>query len=232
MTRAAPESRGSSENRGQTPISRTDPGSPRSFPAPASPLCRSFAPACAADARVLVLGSMPGAASLAAAEYYAHPRNAFWPIMGALFGTGPELPYRERLQGLNAAGVALWDVIASCARAGSLDSAITPASVVANDFAQLFRDCPRIGHVFFNGAAAEAAFHRHVRGRVALPALHFTRLPSTSPAHAARNFAAKLEAWQAVKAAAAAVERAIGPARAARHASATLTDRPSATQAL
>lgn len=150
---------------------------------------------------MLVLGSMPGEASLAAAEYYAHPRNAFWPIMGALFGAGPELPYPVRLQGLTTAGVALWDVIGTCVRAGSLDSAIDPASIESNDFAGLFAACPHIRHVFFNGAAAEAAFRRHVRGQIALPALHFTRLPSTSPAHAARNFDAKLAAWQAVKAA-------------------------------
>lgn len=148
---------------------------------------------------MLVLGSMPGEASLAAAEYYAHPRNAFWPIMGALFGAGPALPYPARLQRLEAAGVALWDVIAACERAGSLDSAITPASIEANDFARLFRDCPHIRHVFFNGAAAETAFRRHVRGRIALPALSFTRLPSTSPAHAARKLEAKLAAWQAVQ---------------------------------
>lgn len=150
---------------------------------------------------MLVLGSMPGAASLAAAEYYAHPRNAFWPIMGALFGAGPTLPYPERLRRLNAAGVALWDVIGTCSREGSLDSAIDPDSIEANDFASLFRDCPHIRHVFFNGAAAETAFRRHVCGRSALPALHFTRLPSTSPAHAARDFDAKLAAWQAVHAA-------------------------------
>lgn len=148
---------------------------------------------------MLVLGSMPGEASLAAAEYYAHPRNAFWPIMGALFGAGPELPYPERLQRLEAVGVALWDVIAACERAGSLDSAITPASIEANDFVRLFRDCPQIRHVFFNGAAAETAFRRHVRGRIALPALSFTRLPSTSPAHAARKLEAKLAAWQVVQ---------------------------------
>ena len=150
---------------------------------------------------MLVLGSMPGEASLAAAQYYAHPRNAFWPIMGALFGAGPELPYPARLQRLEAAGVALWDVIGACERAGSLDSAIAPASIEANDFARLFRDCRHIRHVFFNGAAAETAFRRHVRGRIVLPALSFTRLPSTSPAHAARNFEAKLAAWQAVQAA-------------------------------
>ncbi len=172
--------------------------------AAAASRCRSFPPACATDARVLVLGSMPGAASLTAAQYYAHPRNAFWPIMGALFGAGPELPYAARLQRLNAAGVALWDVIAACERAGSLDSAIAPDSVEANDFARLFHACPHIEQVFFNGSAAETAFRRHVRGRIALPSLHFTRLPSTSPAHAARGFEAKLAAWQVVKEAAAA----------------------------
>jgi hypoxanthine-DNA glycosylase len=164
----------------------------------------SFAAAARADARVLVLGSMPGAASLAAAQYYAHPRNAFWPIMGALFDAGPELSHAERLARLNAAGVALWDVIAACERSGSLDSAIAPASIEATDFAGLFRACPRIRHVFFNGSTAETAFRRHVRGRVELPAgLAFTRLPSTSPAHAARGFDAKLAAWQAVRLAAA-----------------------------
>jgi TDG/mug DNA glycosylase family protein len=168
----------------------------------AAPRVRSFAPVFRADARVLVLGSMPGEASLAAAEYYAHPRNAFWPIMGALFGASPRVPYAERLQDLIAAGVALWDVIGTCARIGSLDSAIAPDSVEANDFAALFAACPHISHVFFNGAAAEAAFRRHVRRRIALPGLRFTRLPSTSPAHAAPAFAAKLAAWQAVRAAA------------------------------
>ena len=168
----------------------------------AAPLVRSFAPLFRADARVLVLGSMPGAASLAAAQYYAHPRNAFWPIMGALFGAGPELPYAQRLERLAAAGMALWDVIGCCERAGSLDSAIAPASVEPNDLAGLFAACPAIGHVFFNGTAAETAFRRHVRGRIALPALQFARLPSTSPAHAACGPKAKLAAWQAVKAAA------------------------------
>ena len=163
-----------------------------------------FAPVVRADARVLILGSMPGEASLAAEQYYAHTRNAFWPIMGALFDAGPERPYAERLARLNAAGVALWDVIASCERSGSLDSAIAPASIKANDFTQLFRDCPRIGHVFFNGTAAESAFRRHVRKRIELPpSLRFTRLPSTSPAHAARDFDAKLAAWQIVREAAA-----------------------------
>lgn len=176
-----------------------------------APQVCSFGPVCRADARVLILGSMPGEASLAAAQYYAHPRNAFWPIMGRLFGAGLELPYAERLARLNDAGVALWDVIARCRRPGSLDSAIDRDSVEANDFARLFGACPQLGHVFFNGSAAEAAFRRHVRLPPGLRPLRFARLPSTSPAHAARDFAAKLAAWQAVREALADAEAASTP---------------------
>ena len=160
---------------------------------------RSFAPVWRPDARVLILGSMPGAASLDAAEYYAHPRNAFWPIMGALFGAGPELAYAARLARLLDAGVALWDVIGRCERPGSLDSRIVADSVEPNALARLLAESPRIGHVFFNGSAAEQAFRRHVRLPADFRAIRFARLPSTSPAHAARDLAAKLEAWQAVR---------------------------------
>ncbi|ENO74552.1 hypothetical protein C664_19600 [Thauera sp. 63] len=162
---------------------------------------RSFAPVARADARVLVLGSMPGAASLAAQEYYAQPRNAFWPIMGVLFGAGPALPYAERLQRLNSAGIALWDVIAACERDGSKDNAIAPNSIEANDFAGLFRDCPHIRHVFFNGATAEKVFRRYVQNRIGTLELFLTRLPSTSPTYASLHFDAKLAAWQAVSSA-------------------------------
>ena len=165
---------------------------------------QSFPAVYRADARVLILGSMPGEASLAAAQYYAHPRNAFWPIMGTLFGAGADLPYAQRLERLTGAGVALWDVIARCVRAGSLDSAIAHDSIEPNDFAALFAACPHIGHVFFNGAAAETAFRRHVRLAPAIPQPRFTRLPSTSPAHAARSFETKLAAWQLVRDAASA----------------------------
>lgn len=161
----------------------------------AAPLVRSFAPLFRADARVLVLGSMPGTASLAAAQYYAHPRNAFWPIMGELFGAGPALPYAERTARLGAAGVALWDVLAACRRPGSLDSAIEPDSIELNDIPGLLAAQPGIRHVFCNGTAAATLFRRHVLGR--LPrALPWTRLPSTSPAHAGRSLADKLAAWR------------------------------------
>ncbi len=159
-------------------------------------MLRSFPPLQAPDARVLVLGSMPGAASLAAGQYYAHPQNRFWPIMGALVGAGPELPYAQRMQRLRAAGIALWDVLAECEREGSLDSAIRDETAVANDFAGFLRHHRRVATVLFNGAKAEASFRRFVAGPLARPDLRLRRLPSTSPAHASLAYPAKLAAWR------------------------------------
>ena len=162
---------------------------------------RSFPPLVAAGARVLVLGSMPGTASLRAGEYYAHPRNAFWPLMADLLQIGRDWPYAQRTAALTAAGVALWDVIAGCRRPGSLDAAIVAESVVVNDFSAFFTVHREIRQIFFNGAAAEAAFRRHFRAVPELLALPQQRLPSTSPAHAALSYAAKLAAWRALPAA-------------------------------
>ncbi|WP_281984683.1 DNA-deoxyinosine glycosylase [Azonexus hydrophilus] len=158
----------------------------------------SFPPVAAPGARILILGSMPGRASLDAGRYYAHPHNAFWPIVGELFGFSPELPYPARLLALQAAGVALWDVIAACEREGSLDADIVAGSVRANDFPAFFAAHPGVRDVFFNGAAAEQAFRRHVLPALAATGLRLQRLPSTSPAHAALNRAAKLAAWSAI----------------------------------
>ncbi len=157
---------------------------------------RGFSPIAKPDARILILGSMPGQASLAAGQYYAHPRNAFWPIMGALLGFDPALPYPERATMLTAAGIALWDVLHACSRPGSLDSAIDHDSVEPNDFATFFAAHPHIGHVFFNGTTAATLFRRHCPEQT--HTLTVVRLPSTSPAHAGRNFADKLAAWQTV----------------------------------
>lgn len=153
----------------------------------------SFAPLARADARVLVLGSMPGIASLTAAHYYAHPRNSFWPIVAGLSGCAPEAPYAARVEALLAAGIALWDVLARCRRAGSLDSEIAPDSVRANDLASLYAHCPRIARVCFNGAAAAQWYRRLQLPRP--PGIDFVALPSTSPAHAGMTYARKQALW-------------------------------------
>ena len=162
-----------------------------------APVC-SFPPVASRGARVLVLGSMPGAASLQAGRYYAFPGNAFWPIMGELFGAGADVAYARRMLMLKRAGLALWDVMASCLREGSMDADIDEESIVPNDFNAFFAGHPLVRHVFFNGAKAEACFHRYVRPRLADRELQFTRLPSTSPAHASLSLAHKLRAWRAV----------------------------------
>ena len=144
---------------------------------------RSFPPVSSPDALLLILGSMPGRASLAANQYYAHPRNAFWPIIEEILAIPAAMPYEERLSGLKDRRVALWDVLASCVRSGSLDSNIEARSILPNDFPSFFPKHPRIHTVFFNGSMAEQAWKRHV-----LPILHpelrpetSIRLPSTAP---------------------------------------------------
>jgi len=160
----------------------------------------SFPPVARADARVLVLGSMPGAASLAAGRYYAHPRNAFWPIVGGVCGVAADAPYAARLAGLVARGIALWDVLATCERAGSLDAALYRATARANDFVPFFAAHPRLVAVACNGGAAHELFRR--RALPALAAAGFTPavhgLPSTSPAHAGRSLAQKRQAWRRI----------------------------------
>ena len=159
---------------------------------------RGFAPLARADAEVLILGSLPGQESLRRRQYYAQPRNAFWPIMGALCGAGPQLAYRARARRLAASGIALWDVCRAAARAGSLDASIVARSVVVNDFGAFLARHPGIGLVCFNGRTAAALYRRHVLP--ALPvgarALATLELPSTSPAHAALSPARKLARWR------------------------------------
>ncbi len=159
-----------------------------------------FPPIAAPDACVLVLGSLPGRMSLAQRQYYAQPQNAFWRIMGALFGANPELPYAARAERLRTQRVALWDVCRAATRAGSLDSAIETASVVPNDFGTFFGGHPGIRAVFTNGGTATQLYRRLVMPRLAreLQALPLHPLPSTSPAHAAMRFEQKLERWRVV----------------------------------
>ncbi len=142
---------------------------------------------------------MPGAASLAAGEYYAHPRNQFWRIVAAICGFDVAAPYRQRVARLRAADIALWDVIARCTRRGSLDAGIEPASIIVNDFQAFLAVHRRIDRIFFNGRQAEVVWQRHVQPRLSPGgALGHQRLPSTSPAHAGMTFAEKLRAWRAI----------------------------------
>ena len=155
-----------------------------------------FAPIADRAARVLILGSMPGDASLTAGQYYAHPQNTFWPIMGALVGADPALLYAARTKALKTAGIALWDVLASCERKGSLDADIRNDSIVVNDFIDFFSRHRNISAVLFNGTMAESCFQRHVRPHIDSGTMHFVRMPSTSPANAALSRSRKLEQWR------------------------------------
>jgi hypoxanthine-DNA glycosylase len=138
---------------------------------------------------------MPGKASLAAGEYYAHPRNAFWAIMGELIGAHPGLPYQDRLNILRSSGIALWDVLGSCVRKSSLDSHIEADSAVPNDFKSFFSQHPDITHVFFNGAKAEQCFLKYALPTLESTQMQYERLPSTSPANAGIPYEQKLLAW-------------------------------------
>ena len=138
-----------------------------------------------------ILGSFPGEASLRAQQYYGHPRNHFWPLLSAIWGLDlTALPYRRRLAELRRRGLGLWDVYASCRRAGSLDQAIEDAEL--NDLASLRRRAPRLQLVAHNGGESARAM-RHIRA-LGLPVL---RLPSSSPANASWSFERKLQAWRA-----------------------------------
>lgn len=164
-----------------------------------APLAVGFPPLAAASARVLVLGSLPGRRSLDENRYYAQPQNAFWRIMGRLFGAAAELPYEERLACLHAHGVAVWDVVAAAERDGSLDSAIVPSSIVINDFAAFFARHSGIELVCFNGNTAAELYRRRVLPTLPLAAaaLPTRLLPSTSPAYATLTFEQKLARWSA-----------------------------------
>ncbi|AWH54838.1 DNA-deoxyinosine glycosylase [Stenotrophomonas sp. ESTM1D_MKCIP4_1] len=147
------------------------------------------------DCRVLVLGSMPGVASLQEQQYYAHPRNRFWPLMGDLCGFDPSLPYAARLRALAAAGVGVWDVIGQCQRRGSLDAGIVRGSEVPNPLPALIAGLPRLRLVACNGGAAWQALQRWVVPDLAA-APPLLALPSTSPANAAWSLPRLRQAWQ------------------------------------
>ncbi len=159
---------------------------------------QSFPPVAAADARILILGSLPGAESLRRQQYYAKLQNRFWWIMGEIYGAYPALPYEERLGILRQAGVALWDVCHSAVRMGSLDSNIRAETVVPNAIGAFLDHHWQIRLLAFNGSEAEKLFD--LKCLPTLSAAHAqlprTRLPSTSPAHAAMRPDTKLSIWR------------------------------------
>ncbi|WP_051048922.1 DNA-deoxyinosine glycosylase [Ideonella sp. B508-1] len=158
----------------------------------AEPVLRGFPPVADVGTRLLVLGSFPSVASLQAQQYYAHPRNQFWPLLSALFGLDLKaMPYAERVAAVQARGLGIWDVYAACEREGSLDSAIEQAEY--NDFAGLIARLPQLRGIAHNGG--ESARARRFTASFGLPVY---RLPSTSPAHASWSFERKLAAWREV----------------------------------
>lgn len=157
----------------------------------------SFPPVVSPDARVLVLGSMPGVRSLELQQYYAHPQNGFWRIMAGIIDLDIDGSYEQRIEALRANKVALWDVLSSCERVGSLDSDIRPESIQINNFESLLKENKSLTSVFFNGRKSQQLFERYVVGKVpAIGAMTLQYLPSTSPAHASLSFEKKLLVWK------------------------------------
>jgi double-stranded uracil-DNA glycosylase len=160
-----------------------------------------FAPIADINAKILILGTMPGEESLKQNEYYANTRNSFWRIMAALFEFRQDSSYEERTNILKKRGVALWDVMRLCERQGSLDSAIQDNTIVENDFVSFYLLYPSIKRVFFNGAKAEREYFRRVLPRLTEKAkdIEYCKLPSTSGAMARLSFDGKLLEWAKIK---------------------------------
>jgi hypoxanthine-DNA glycosylase len=168
--------------------------------ASAVPRISGFPPVVGRQPRLLILGSMPSEASLEVSQYYGLPRNAFWAIMGELFGASRELPYKERLRILKRHGVALWDVLAECRRRGSLDSAIELRDARVNDVAGFLKRHRGIRRVYFNGSKAAEVYRRRALPEVeaVAPYVSHHRLPSTSPAMASLSLEDKIEQWRVI----------------------------------
>jgi hypoxanthine-DNA glycosylase len=168
--------------------------------APAAP-DRCFPPIETRNVDTLILGSLPGRKSLELQQYYAHPHNAFWKLIGTIFDSDGALPYEQRVKILTRQRIALWDVLAAATRPGSLDSSIVHATARVNDFEAFFRAHPRIRRVFFNGRKAEEMYRRFALPKLGaeFPRLEYECLPSTSPAHAGMTFAQKLDRWRRIK---------------------------------
>lgn len=157
---------------------------------------QGFPPIARADARVLILGSLPSQASLQAQEYYAHPRNAFWTLMKTI--AGAEGDYAARCEALKAHRIAVWDVLSSSVRPGSADTDIDMGTARPNDFGRFFAGHGDIRLVCFNGRKAETMFRKLVQPKLSRASFEFALLPSTSPAHASLPVAEKLAIWRGI----------------------------------
>lgn len=157
----------------------------------------SFAPIEGESARVLILGSIPGAASLAANEYYAHPQNTFWKVMASVLGFAATADYAQRTEALKQYHIAVWDVLESCTRPGSMDANIDMETAKANDIRALLLRQPNIRCICFNGSMAEKIFKKRILSTLDNMPINYIRLPSTSPAHATLSFHEKVAAWEA-----------------------------------
>lgn len=160
--------------------------------------CQSFPFSANLDAKILILGSMPGIKSLQEQQYYAHPQNCFWSIMESIFKVPKQESYDVRLQKLRNNRVALWDVAYQCERPGSLDAKIKSQSVIVNDFATFFKTHSQIDHIFFNGKKAESLFLKKAakQHKLDLSLFHLFTLPSTSPANASIPRSDKEKLWK------------------------------------
>lgn len=160
-------------------------------------MINGFPPVANTEATILILGSMPSIRSLQAQEYYAHPRNSFWHIITTLLGAETNLDYEQRKSLLLNNGIALWDVLNSCERKGSLDSAIQNGTTSVNDFNRFFSEHPSIKAVFFNGSRAQQEYRKKVLPKLNknLSDIEYHRLPSTSPAMASLTREQKLQQW-------------------------------------
>jgi len=163
-------------------------------------LSRGLEPIARFDAETLILGSLPSERSIQSGEYFAHPRNAFWRIMGKLVNAGPELGYPDRVKQVLLKRLAIWDVLAAAVRPGSLDAAIQQKTAQANDFTVFLREHSAIRRVCFNGQKAAGMFDRLIMPGIGNRAgeIHFVTLPSTSPAYAAMSFEQKLSKWSII----------------------------------
>lgn len=157
-----------------------------------------FPPIASLDSVALILGSMPSVISLAKKQYYGHQRNAFWPIMGALIGAEPEFEYEIRKQILIDYRIAVWDVLQSCVRSGSLDADIKMNTIAINNFIKFFSLHKNINWIYFNGGVAEKVFNKYVKASLIDMNRDFIlqRLPSTSSAYAALSLKQKIDIWQ------------------------------------